>query len=266
MSRKEKDLTQLVQKTETAVTEWAGKWADDGNSDIPPTFPIVSICQPMTQTKGAVAGWFQHSDTGECTSDFDGVLLIRRETRAMFVDNDEKPICRSDDGREPAPRQRLWQMEPGSRISINKQTHGVPPVAPRDCANCPFSDWGDGLPPLCGNQYVIIAARNGDPEDLVQLRLKGTSIRPYRQWVSRKVLPQRRPMYSFQVHLTTEEHVEPSKKWYQLVIDSYDMTREEAMTFSAVIDAHRARIEHAVKEAGGEVEEWQDDAEEMPFE
>lgn len=264
-------MTQALTSAEPkAMTEYVapdGGWNSDGNEDIPPSFPIVSIVQPMSQIPKAMPGWFFHSDTEEQTADFDGVFLVRRETRAMFVDGDDKPVCRSDDGQNPAPRQRLWNMEAGSRISINKQTHGVPPIAPRDCANCPFSDWGDGVPPLCGNQYVVIAARNGDPEDLVQVRLKGTSIKPFRQWISKKLAPKRFPMFFFQVHLETEEHTEPSKKWHQLTIQSAALSEADARTYNNVLNLHRARIEHAVKEAGGEVEEWvTDDAEDMPFE
>lgn len=252
------DLIPAEQKELTAWTPPEGGWASDGNEDIPPAFPIISILQPMSQVAKAIPGFFYHSDTEEQSGEFDGVLLVRRETRAMFVNGDDKPICRSDDGKMPAPRQKLWQLDAGSRISVGTETHGVPPIAPKDCANCVFSDWGDGVPPLCGNSFVIIAARNGDPEDLVQLRLKGTSLKPFKQWVSRKLAPKREPMFFYQVHLTTEEHTEPGRKWHQLVIDSQKLTEADAQEYSDVINAHRARIEHAVVEAGGDVTEWED--------
>lgn len=253
------ELVQAETKEMTAYAPPDGGWADDGNADIAPAFPIVSILQPMSQVVNAVAGWFHHSDTDEIASDFDCVPLVKRETRAMFVDNDDKPICRSDDGIVPAPRQRLWNMEAGIRVKVNGASLGVPPVTPRDCANCPFSDWNGAEPPVCGNSYQIIVARNGDPDDLVQLRLKGTSIKPYRDFVRKKLAPRRIPMFFFQFHLTTEEKTAPSRKWYQLVIDAAPLTENDARTYSEVISQHRARIETAVKEAGGEVEEWVDD-------
>ena len=270
MSLKENQVTELVtteSKTVTNYTAPPAGWNSDGNEDIQPAFPTVSIVQPMTQIEKAIPGWFYHSDTEEQTGDFDGVFLLRRETRAMFVNDDENPVCRSDNGKVPAPRQRLWNMEAGARIGINKQTYGVPPIAPKDCANCVFSDWGDGVPPLCANQYVIIAARNGDPDDLVQVRLKGTSIKPFRQWVAKKLAPKGLGMYFFQVHLETEERTEPTKKWHQVVISSSQMTERDALVFNDILTLHRARIEHTVKEAGAEVEGWADDGNEfVPFE
>lgn len=255
--------TSLVPKEQQELTAWTppeGGWASDGNEDIAPAFPIVSILQPMSQVAKAIPGFFYHSDTEEQSGEFDGVLLVRRETRAMFVNGDDKPICRSDDGKVPAPRQKLWQLDAGSRVTVGNADYGVPPVAPKDCANCVFSDWGDGVPPLCGNSYVIIAARNGDPEDLIQLRLKGTSIRPFKQWVSKKLAPRREPMYFHQVHLTTEEHTEPGRKWHQLVIASSKLDEADAQMYSEVINAHRARIETAVTAEGGAVDEWEDPA------
>lgn len=257
----------LINAEAKSLTDWEapnGGWASDGNEDIPPAFPIVSIVQPMSQIPKAMAGWFFHSDTEEQTADFDGVLLVRRETRALFVEGDDKPICRSDDGRNPAPNQRLWNPEFEGFVAQGRKW--VAPPVKGSCDNCPFSLWTGDTPPICSNSYVIIAARNGAPEDLVQLRLKGTSIKPFRQWVSRKLAPKRLPMFFFQVHLTTEEKTAPSKKWHQLIIESSPLDESDVRTYSDVINAHRARIEHAVKEAGGEVEEWQDDAEEMPFE
>ncbi len=259
----------LINADAKAITEWTapdGGWASDGNEDIAPAFPIVSIVQTTSQITKPIPGFFYHSDTEDQTADFDGVLLVRRENRAMFVKGDDKPICRSDDGRNPAPNQRLWAMEPGSRVAFESgESYGVP-MKPNGCDNCPFSVWNGDQPPLCSNSYVIIAARNGDPEDLVQLRLKGTSIRPFRQWVARKLAPKRLPMFFFQVHLTTEEKTAPSRKWHQLVIESNPMEESDARTYSEVINAHRARIEHAVREAGGEVEAWEEPDEEMPFE
>ena len=259
------DLIPAEQKELTTWTPPDGGWASDGNEDIPPAFPIVSILQPMSQVKNAIGGFFYHSDTEEQFDAFDGVLLVRRETRAMFVKGDDKPICRSDDGRVAAPRQRLWQMEPGDRLTFESgETYGVPMV-PKGCDQCPFSAWVGDSPPLCSNSYVVIAARNGDPEDLVQLRLKGTSIKPFRQWISRKLAPKREPMFFHQVHLTTEEHVGPSRKWHQLVIESSKLTEDDARAYSEVINAHRARIEHAVVEAGGDVTEWIEE-DQPPFE
>jgi hypothetical protein len=100
----------------------------------------------------------------------------------------------------------------------------------------------------------------------VQVRIKGTSIKPFRQWVSRKLAPKRIPMFFFQVHLTTEEKTAPTRKWYQLVIESAPLNADDARVYSHIINAHRARIEQAVRESGGEVEEWAEPMEEMPFE
>ena len=264
-------MTQVIPAETTAMSEWLapeGGWASDGNEDIAPAFPIISIVQPMTQIQGGIPGFFHHSDSGDQTGDFDGVLLVRRETRALFAKGDEKPVCRSDDGRNPVPHQRLWEME---TVTLeNGDRKAVPMLATQpNCANCPFAQWGGKYgdePPPCSNSYIVIAARNGDPEDLVQVRIKGTSIKPFRQWVSRKLAPKRIPMFFFQVHLTTEEKTAPTRKWYQLVIESAPLNADDARVYSHIINAHRARIEQAVRESGGEVEEWAEPLEEMPFE
>ena len=259
-----KELTPAEPREMMAWTPPSDGWASDGNEDIEPTFPMVTLLQPMSQVSNARAGWFHHSDTEQQTPDFDGVLLVRRQTRAMFVKGDEKPICRSDDGVVPAPRQRLWAMEPGDRITFESGKDFGVPMAPRDCEACPFSVWNGDEPPLCSNSYVVIAARNGDPDDLVQIRFKGTAIKPFRQWVSKKLAPKRLPMYFFAIHLEAEEHTEPSRKWWQPVFRSAPLEETDARVYSEIINRHRARIERAVQEAGGEVEAWDDD--DAPFE
>jgi hypothetical protein len=51
-----------------------------------------------------------------------------------------------------------------------------------------------------------------------------------------------------------------------MVIESAPLNADDARVYSAIINAHRARIEQAVRESGGEVEEWAEPLEEMPFE
>lgn len=238
-------MTQIAVPEPKELVAYEGQLPSDGNEDVPPAFPIVSIVQPMSQIPKAIPGWFYHSDTGEQAAEFDGVLLYRKDTRAMFIDGDDKPVCRSNDGKTPARNQRLWTME---TIKLNGSQHAVPPVAPANCANCVFSDWGDGAPPVCGNAYVIIAARNGDPEDLVQLRLKGTSIKPFRQWVSKTLAPHRLRMYQHQVHLETEEKTGPSRKWHQLVITSHPVEdMDDVLTYASLLGQHQERIDEAVE-------------------
>ena len=237
-------MTQLITSEPKGLVTYDGSLPSDGNEDVPPAFPIVSIVQPMSQIPKAVPGWFYHSDREEQTAEFDGVLLYRKDTRAMFVDGDDRPVCRSNDGKVPARNQRLWTME---RFRLNGSDHAVPPVAPSSCANCIFSDWGDGAPPVCGNAYAIIAARNGDPEDLVQLRLKGTSIKPFRQWVSKTLAPHGLRMYQHQVHLETEEKTVPSRKWHQLVVSSQAIEDMDlVLTYAEILGQHQDRIAEAI--------------------
>lgn len=260
-----KELTPAKPREMMTWTEPDGGWASDGNEDIEPTFPMVTLLQPMSQVASARPGWFFHSDTEKQTPDFDGVLLVRRQTRAMFVKGDDKPICRSDDGMTPAPRQKLWTLSAGTELLYDSgEKKAVPGFTPSECEQCPFSVWNGDEPPLCSNAYVVIAARNGDPEDLVQIRFKGTGIKPFRQWVSRKLAPKRLPMYFFAVHLEAEEHTGPSRKWWQPVFSSHPLEETDARTYSDIINRHRARIERAVQEAGGEVAEWDDG--DAPFE
>ena len=263
-------MTQLVSKDENAVVAYEtpdGGW-QDGNDDLAPAFPMVTIMQPMSQVKGNTPGFFFHSDTGEVTSNLFCVPLTRTRTRAIFTMGDEKPLCRSFDAVVPAPRQRLWQapLLGGERITLANAPHRVPPVAPANCASCIFSDWGgpngDEAPP-CKEADLIVIARNADIGDLAMLRINGTSLKPYRDWIKNRVLPKRLPSYAFSLDLETVEMNKPGKKWWQLVVRSNELTLAEQWSYYTVVKEFRTRIETAVKEAGGEVEEWVDD---QPFE
>ena len=268
--KKGNQLTQVIPAEPSAVVRYDtpdGGWMD-GNDDIEPAFPMVTIMQPMSQVEGNMPGFFFHSDTGEITSDFDCVPLVRHQTRALFVKGDDKPLCRSADNKAPLPLQRLWALPAGSKLSVGNRERQKPDMPqPLNCAACPFSEWGGEFgaePPLCGNADVIVVARNGDVNDLAMLRIKGTSLKPYRDWVKRKVLPRRLPSYAFSLHLETEEHVEPGRKWYQLIVRAAELSKAETYEYHAVVQAFRARIETAVRDSGGDVEEWAD--ENTPFE
>ena len=247
--------TAVAPAQNTTLSLWEapeGGWEDDGNDDILPRFPMIAL-QPANARN---PGKFLHSDTEEVTDSLDIVVLVRRETRALFEDEAEKPICRSDDGRTPAPHQPLWD----GRDSINLQNIGKVAVTqsypPSLCTLCPFSRWGDnGEPPACGNSYILLVDRGQN--DLAQLRVKGTSIKPYRDFIASKVTPKGRKSFWFRIKVTSVyREAGPTRKWYEMAFNGSLLSQEEAEGYNAILRAQKARFEETVKAQGEEVEAW----------
>ena len=253
-------MTTAIAKPQTAVTEYVapeGGWEDDGNSDIQPSFPVITIVQPMSQAKEADkhVGEFYHSDSETFTPTLDVVGLVRHETRALFEDGKDKPACMSFNGKEPQPNQPVWTQ---ATVTIRKTEMGVPFTrAPRACAECPFSEWNGDQPPLCKNSNIILVDRGED--DLAQLRISGTSIKPYRQFVARKLIPKHQPLFTQRLHLSTEIKVEPGRKWAQLVIGNTPLSQKEADRYNAILGEQRARFEDTLRAEGSVGVEWDDE-------
>lgn len=249
--------TAVVPEQNTTLSLWdapEGGWESDGNEDILPRFPMITLVQPMA--KEGTPGEFFHTDTGESTKELDIVILVRRETRALFEEGSEKPICRSDDGRVPAQHQPLWdgrtEVDLGGKFGRIAITQNYPPSL---CTLCPFSRWGeDGEPPACGNSYVLLVDRGNN--DLAQLRIKGTSIKPYRDFVASKVSPKGRKIFWFRIKVTSALKTGPSRKWYEMVFNGSLLSQGGAESYNAILRAQKARFEETVKAQGDEVEAW----------
>lgn len=262
--------TALASRESTALEVWTDTdWESDGTEEAAAIFPIVSIVQPMSQVQGARPGDFFNPDTGESLPYLDVVPLFQKETRAYFVEGNDTPQCISADGRRPLPNQPLW-------LEMNQP-------APA-CSDCPFSQWGtDGKPPPCRNSIVVLAdmaPMNGETTenravDLIQFRVKGTSIKPWRRFIGMKVAAKNRtrPLCSYRLHLTTVEKLAPARKWYELVIESEDLTPAKARRYNEVIRYERERFNQAAAQAAeanasddehGPAYEWPDERKHTP--
>ncbi len=247
-------MTQVVARhdEQEALQAWANAkdepWEDDGNGDIQPSFPVIKIVQPtstMAESEKHV-GEFYHSDLDAYTPEVECVGLVKRDTRAYFVQGDDQPQCMSADGIAPLDGMKLWtDPENGTQ--------------PQLCDQCPFGSWGtNDTPPPCKASLVVLVTRASG--DLAQLRIGGKSIRPYKQFVAKKLRPKKLPLYSQSLVLSTEMKSEPGKRWAELVIEAQTMTPNEAMKFNHILQDQRRRFEESVAAEGGRVEVWTDDA------
>jgi hypothetical protein len=218
-----------------------GGWADDGNSDIPIAHPIISLIPPIAATKELLAGEFKHSDMEKSTATLEVVILYRRETRALFEKGSNDPVCRSDDGKVPARNMPLWDLE---RVILDKKGEVSVPNFPGQCNNCPFSEWIDNSPPACGNSYVLLVDR-GDG-DLAQLRVKGTSIKPYRDFIAKK--PHGKPTYFFRTTITAVPKEKGMNRWFEMRFKAEPLAEEDARRYDHLLRSQSHRFEAAPEE------------------
>lgn len=237
-------------QTATGLVSWdeyrGDGWEDSGIGHIRPSFPIIKIVQGTSTMPAASrhGGDFWHSDWEIYTPELEGVALVMRETRAMFLQNASEPSCRSNDGVAPAPEQPQW-------VGTN---------APKACADCPFSQWGpNGEAPTCKTSLVLLIDRGKG--DLAQLRVAGKSMRVLRSFISRKCAPKRLPLYAYRLVMNTVTHAEEGKKWHELNIAGTLMAPTESRAYSDLLRAYRAEFERTLHEEG-EVE-WPDDVPEV---
>lgn len=228
----------------TAVATWTapeGGWASDGTEELPVSHPMITLTPPIAATKERPAGEFFHSDTEKSTPSLEVVILFMRETRALFEDGSNDPICRSDDGKVPARDMPVWEM---NEVTFKKAGTVTVPPHPQTCAACPFSEWDGPNPPLCGNSYLLLVDRgNGD---LAQLRVKGTSIKPFRDWVAKK--PRGVPMYCFKATVTAEERRKDMNRWFEMKFKAVPLEEEEARRYDALMRSQAHKFEAAPEE------------------
>lgn len=242
-----------------------GGWEDDGTSGIAPQFPTIKIVQPTSSMKDASrnAGAFFHGDYEEYEHTLDAVGILARDTRAYFKEGEDTPACASPDANAPFPAQRLWK-DRGE-------------LQPPSCDLCPFSAWNenDGTPPPCRQSTVVLVDREPDADmpNLAQLRIGGKSLKPYRQFVARKLAPKRLPLFTKRLHLYTEEKSEPGKKWFELRIDADDLPRAKALQYNEILRAQRQQFVAGTEQTFDEPEaparvapDWHDDGDNLEFE
>lgn len=220
----------VAKKEEAAVDEWRSiEWESDGTEEIAPSFPVIKIVQPTSSMEGSgkKGGEFWRSDNEEYYPTLDVVALFSKTTRAYFEEAADQPACASNDGIAPRPNQPLWEGK----------------EQPRACASCPFSEWGeDGTPPRCKESLAVLVDHDGE---LAQLRIGGKSMKPFKNFVARKLKPKKLPLCSQRLHLYTEEKTEPQKKWFELRIDAEQLKPTDASVYNAVLAYERGRFMEA---------------------
>jgi len=226
----------MTTPTGTALISYEGiDFEPDGNEDIKPSFPVIKMVQATSVMAGSKrhVGEFWHSDYEDYSPSLDVVGLLKRDTRAFFLEGQREPACASNDGITPRADQPYWEDK----------------EQPATCAECPLSVWGDdGTPPPCRQSMVLLVDRNPEGEpDLAQLRIGGMSITPYRRFVGRKLAPKKLPIYTQRLRLSTTEKAEAGKNWMELVIEGEPLPREQVMKYVGILRAERTRFEQSVQ-------------------
>ena len=236
------------------------EWSDFGLDDIPVIFPITTIVQGTSRMPGADkhGGDFYNTGTETFASQIDVVILARSNTRALFEDGADQPLCRSADGKTPLPNQPLWARE-SFKARGGKKVAVLSTVQPGSCFGCPFSEWPeDGSAPLCQESDVYLI--DTEEGELSQLRVKGKSLRPLRQWIGRRCLPKRIAPFNFRVRLGTDRKEGPSGPYQELVVKGAEqLPPAEAAKYGNLLAEQRARFEKTLRDS--EHVEWVDETE-----
>lgn len=247
MTLAEKALEVVKEAHETALAEWnTGEWESDGTEDIAPSFPVIKLVQPTSSMPGAEkhVGEFYRSDDEAYYGTLDLVPLFKKDTRALFVTGNDQPVCASNDGIAPRLDMPLWRTPmPEGVPELWLEAMNSVEGQPASCDGCPFSQWDGDNPPPCKSSINVLVHHEGS---LAQLRISGKSIKPFKQFVARKLAPKKLPLCSQRLHLYTEIRTEPGKKWAELRIDNTLLTPTEAKPYNAVLRDERARFESSL--------------------
>ena len=244
-----------------AVASWDEvQWESDGTEDIAPSFPIIKIVQRTSNMDGASKhiGQFWHSDRDGAEAfeeEIQVVGLLKRNTRALFEAEQDKPSCMSADGVEPLRDQPLWQKHVATFQDATMPILTL--EQPARCAQCPFAFWDDQTnePPRCKESKVVLAER--EDGSLAQLRISGMSIRPFEQFVARYLKPKNLPLYSKKLVLMTASRSKPGKVWEELEIHAEPLSVQEGMRYAAILREQRERFEQTIRDEGHV--EWPDE-------
>ena len=233
-----KELTTKTETT-TAIETWDDiDWGDDGSEDVRPSYPVVKLVQAVSTMKDStkhIGDWHRSDTDTYMPSPIAVGILAMKRTRALWEKGTDTPLCRSDDARVPAPRQPQWEGQ----------------EQPRTCAECPFSQWGeDDTPPACKASMVLFADLNVDGEtpEMAQVRLSTTSIKPFDQFVARRVVPKGRKLCQFRFELGSEEQQGGGNKYQRLTVYADDLPKAKAVEYATRLRADREAFEAAARE------------------
>lgn len=210
-------------------------WASDGNEEATTYYPVIKMVHAtsrMTEDAPKHAGEFYHDDTEEFTPTLEIVGLVRKDSRALFIDGSEQPVCRSSDGKSPEPGGEVWQME---RIKLRRSDEAqmLPHAEPSTCSSCIFGQWIDKTPPPCKSSIVLLVDRPGIGP--ARLQLSGKSIRPYNDLVGR-IRAKKHRLFFYKLTLSTVRKSEGGNTWYELApIKAVLLSPEEVHRYNQIV-------------------------------
>lgn len=253
-------------ETTREIVTWDDiQWDDDGSEAVRAVFPTVRLVQAVSTMEGStkhIGDWHRSDTDAYIPSPMALGVLAMRRTRALWEKGNDTPLCRSDNGSVPAPRQPVWANDSikfdGKSYDLNGE--------PRSCAECPFSQWGDDdKPPVCKASLVLMADLNvdGDKPELAQVRLSTTSIKPFEQFVARRVAPRGRKLCQFRFELGSEETVGGGNKYQRVTVYAEDLPKEKAIGYAGLLRDMRAAFEqeaarHDAPDTEAPRDEWGD--------
>jgi hypothetical protein len=140
--------------------------------------PLLKLVQAQSRMDGADdhPGQWHNSVTGEFDPGPELLIIGVAKGRVMFpatYNADNKPLCGSDDG--AAPRAEYV----GASLKVLGADEAGEPtitttVIPKKCADCPFSQWGEGgEPPKCNEVATFAGMDKSGLPVLIQIRSTG---------------------------------------------------------------------------------------------
>ena len=167
---------EMTPRGEYAIDRYAPPdvFADADPADlIVPRRSLVQGTSRNTDTKRS--GEFYDALSKEYKAELRVAVLAQQKKRALFGDNfDDPPLCRSEDAAYPVACVVV-------NISEKERTTGT------TCAECWFSQWGSdpkgGDGQACKLSYDLLCY-DLDENTPFMLRVSGTSIRPWREFVT----------------------------------------------------------------------------------
>ena len=185
--------------------------------------PRMKVVQP-TSKKGT-AGNFKMNLTGEEFPELPILAIKVEQGRVMWIEDNDKPVCRSLDGYVPDPRIE----EPPSSVCIAKKQLKSGKIFTKPM--CPHAIWGkESGPPACNQVYSLLCLDLG--QDLpFWLPISGASITPLRNFLS-VINIRRKPLWEFSTDLSLEERTEPHRHYvlnFAPPIPLEDATRDHVL-------------------------------------
>jgi hypothetical protein len=232
---------------------------DDGTGEIKLRIPEIRVTYSQSTHEGSSdhVGQFFTTDDEQFHRTILVTPLRSQGTRVMFNPDRENPspLCMSADGVYPLSDMTLWTKE-----SITMKGWGklVVPPEPKSCEECPFAEWGydqegNRLPPACSDSIDLLVVRheNGRP---ARIRLHGTALGPFRDWVGSKLKPRKASLLSQVLDLSTKPVKGAGNSWFEIIWNSKDLDRRMSAYYGTVLKEYEALFESVLRdtEAAGD--------------